>query len=133
MKARARFESSINYPEPGDAFHALFEALAWTASIDDRLKRPNESPELRGTRFARNRVAHQWWNALVVDYPGVTFPLSFPLVFFEHRWKRADDLPPRRRPDDGEGEYRSHLQGKPARHTLAAIERYLLARPELRS
>ncbi len=111
-----------------DAYHALFECLAWAASIDERLGYPTESPELRGLRFARHRVHHQWADALVLT-EGARFPITFPTAFFEYEWRPIDDLPAGRPGDPDEAFYRSHLAGVPARTTLGMALGYLRALP----
>jgi hypothetical protein len=69
----------VTGPDPVRAFMPLFEALNWAAAIDFRLQRdwPGQPSEkgrwsdafdagktLRGLRFARNRVHHQWADAI---------------------------------------------------------------------
>jgi hypothetical protein len=66
QQAVARFDESRLGHDATVAFLPLFEALNWAASIDERLRYP-DYPELRGLRFARNRVHHQWAEALYVD------------------------------------------------------------------
>lgn len=77
---------------------------------------------MAGVRFARNRVHHQWSDALRLDDSGFTFPRTFPLVFFEWHWRDLGDLPPgNRRDPDGESAYGDRLAGSPARLTLARL------------
>jgi hypothetical protein len=111
------------------AYFALFEALAWSYSIDERFDEDGqdqlrEQNELRGLRYARNCVHHRWYQALWVDM-GAEFPLvlgrSKPGATSEWRWK--DELA-RKRDDDLQA-YRDHLAGKPARLTLSALRDYL--------
>ena len=55
----------------------------------------------------------------------MTFPMTFPMGFFELRWRRLVDLPPPHRNEDpAVGQmYQSMLEGRPARHALfEAIE-----------
>jgi hypothetical protein len=124
VQAYARFEEVAKQQDPEDAFHALFEVLSWAACVDERLNFPNDSPELRGLRFARNRVHHQWANALWLDQSGLSFPITFPMVFFEWRWRLAVELPEGRASPD-EQPYAQHLQGQPARVTLHFVGGYL--------
>jgi hypothetical protein len=119
----ARFSAVVKGKEPEPAFHALFEALSWAVSIDELLKFPSQV-ELRGLRFARHRVHHQWADALRLDEGGFSFPMTFPLVFFEWRWRLATELP-KGRDDRGREEYETHLAGRPARVTLRAVDEYL--------
>jgi hypothetical protein len=112
--------------DPTTAFYALFEALAWTYAIDELLRNTGwpRPPDLRGLRFARNRVHHQFSLALRLDASGGQFPLQFPITFFEWRWRDTSDLPAGRRDREGEAMYEQHLAGQPARLTLSAIHRY---------
>ena len=55
---------------PDETFVPLFEALNWAASIDlrnEELGTPIGDEPLRGMRFARNRVHHQWELANLLD------------------------------------------------------------------
>lgn len=48
--------------------------------------------------------------------------MTFPVVFFEWRWRPASELPEADRKDvNGEAVYRENLEGQPARLTLEAI------------
>lgn len=80
---------------------------------------------VQGVRFARNRVHHQWSDALKLDEVGFTFPMTLPLVFFEWCWRAVDDLPEpegeRHKDPGGEEIYRQQLEGRPARITLDAL------------
>jgi hypothetical protein len=38
---------------------------------------------MRGVRFARNSVHHQWSDALELDTSGRRYPRTYPLVYFE--------------------------------------------------
>jgi len=121
-KAYIRFDQAAKESDSEAAFHALFEALAWTYVVDQGLKRPAQS-ELRGLRFVRNRVHHRWADALFLDTGGVSFPITFPVVFFEWRWRPVKDLP--RGQKEGLHEYESHLVNHPARVTLGTVLDYL--------
>ena len=124
VQSYVRFEEAAKQQDPEDAFHALFEALSWASSVDERLQLPQDSPHLRGLRFVRNCVHHEWANALWLDQSGLGFPISFPMVFFEWRWRPLAELPKGRRSRD-EPLYVEHLQGTPARATLAFVGGYL--------
>ena len=101
----------------------MFEALAWTYAIDEKLAKPAQ-PELRGLRYARNCVHHQWSQALWMDM-GTELPFILGDadlgVVSEWRWK--DRLAKRR--DRDQEAYEQHLAGKPARDTLTALRNYL--------
>ncbi len=116
-QARARFDVAKLQRDPVPAFHALFEALAWAVSVDERLGYPDHA-ELRGLRYVRHAIHHQWADALELYDGGAEFPVTFPLVFFEWRW-RPDVPPPRNRKD--ESSYVDYLAGRAARRTLEAV------------
>jgi hypothetical protein len=124
MQAHDRFELArhdrFNYLP---AYWALFEALAWTYSIDQLLKRPNQ-PELRGLRYARNRIHHQWYQALVMDLGGeLPWILGQSKLGVPSEWRWKPTLGGRA--DADKSAYLSHLAEKPARSTLAAVRAYL--------
>jgi hypothetical protein len=121
LAARERFETARLGRDPVRPFHPLFEALAWAVTLDERLGYPDD-PQLRGLRYARNAVHHQWADALELDDSGAAFPITFPMVFFEWRWTR--ELPPPKQKRD-EPFYREHLAGHPARHALGAVAAHL--------
>jgi hypothetical protein len=130
MQARERFEEGrlerfANHP----AYFALFEALAWTYSVDEWLRehgpeQARQLPELRGLRYARNAVHHRWDQALWMDLGG-----EFPLVLGQSQlgvvseWRWNDELS--RRLDADGAFYKSHLAGHPARETLTALATHL--------
>jgi hypothetical protein len=119
-EALGRFHEAKLGRDPVAAFLPLFEALNWAASIDERLEYP-EHPELRGLRFARNRVHHQWAEALRLTEDG-ELPATLPMVFFEWRWR--DRLPHGERGAREESTYAKHLAGRPARRTLDAVAEF---------
>ncbi len=123
-QAYTRWDLARVQTDPIVAFHALFESLAWTYTVDDFLYERDgafaQLPELRGLRFARNRVHHQWADALWLDPKGATFPLEFPIAFFEWRWRDTRDLPTGRASPD-EFVYKQQLARTPARHSLNAV------------
>jgi hypothetical protein len=100
VQAFARFEERRMLRDAEDAFHSLFECLAWAASLDERLGYPTACPELRGLRFARHRVHHQWADALRFEEGAdLSSPLVFPIVFFDYLWRDINELPPGRPSD----------------------------------
>jgi hypothetical protein len=123
LQSVGRFQGAATADSAEDAFHALFEALSWAASLDELLGFPDDSPVLRGLRFARNRVHHQWANALWLDPGGAEFPMRLPFAFFEWRWRGAEQLPPGRNVR-GRPVYQQHLAGRPARRSLDAVADY---------
>jgi hypothetical protein len=75
-----------------------------------------------GVRFARNRVHHQWSDALVLNEGERGYPKTFPVVYFEWRWRSAGDLPKPDKPDpEGEAVYQQQLQGEQARDTTRQL------------
>lgn len=74
------------------AFRGIFEALNWAVALDARIKdewapegkplgwqwrdRVAEARAMAGVRFVRNRVHHQWAQALVRDDGGVSDPIA---------------------------------------------------------
>lgn len=137
--AAGRFHEAAKTRDPTATFIPLFEALNWAVSLDERAAKhwtPAGEPLgwawrekvhgaeiLRGVRFVRNSVHHDWSDALELDdQNGSTFPMTFPVVFFEWRWRAADELPERDRKDTGgDAIYRERLEGQPARLTLEAL------------
>ncbi len=132
------------------AFYALFEALDWAHAADDYVawvwqpdgivkKRPwwewrkhgalgvgdELSDIMQGLRYARNRVHHQWADALVTT-DGLTFPIVFPATFRSWAWRCVEDLPTPRdevREASGREAYSKALAGRPAHATLVTIAR----------
>jgi hypothetical protein len=119
--------------EPAGALIPLYETLNWATTLDKRLawdagagesfdwswrKEYTGGNVVSGVRFARNRVHHQWAEALYVT-PGAQFPMQFPLGFFEWRWR--SELPPGEN-DRGQSEYGELLADQPARITLPLLD-----------
>jgi hypothetical protein len=137
-QARARFQQAQAEREgAGVTYVPLFEALAWTTAINDRLKAewgqghggsqawwdglPNSDVAL-AHNFARNCVLHDWADALQLDESGVAFPISFPMKFHEWRWRAGLTSRNAEKPDKpGQAAYDSRLAGVPARDTLDAV------------
>jgi hypothetical protein len=137
VAAHERFAAATKGRDADKGFHSLFEALNWAVALDDRI-RAHWAPEgkplgwtwrdrvvgaelMKGVRWARNGVHHQWSDALVRT-EGAQFPMTFPVVFFEWVWRAAHDLPELGRPDpNGAAAYQRDLQGRPARVALATL------------
>lgn len=139
-RALERFRATNHGTDPVAASIPLFEALSWAVTLDERVKKDwapdgvdnqpgwdwavrlsNESDAetVRGVRFIRNRVHHQWADAVRIQEGGSRYPPRA----FEWIWVSADELPP---PDDGFGErgregYQRLLEGHPADFTLAIL------------
>lgn len=109
-QAFVRFENAAVDAAPSPAYIALFEALNWAVALDDRAakhwtpegkplgfgwrERAKGAEVMRGVRFARNSVHHQWSDALeFTKEGGSSFPVSVPGGIFEWRWRPASELP----------------------------------------
>jgi len=124
--AVARLEAVTGDRDPTTAYNSLFEALNWAVALDERIGThwtPDRetrdkpmgtkwrerlgwpAPVMAGVRFARNRVHHQWCDAMTAerDLRG---------VFKNWVWVAAEDLPEGGN-REGEDVYREHLQGRP--------------------
>jgi hypothetical protein len=113
-KAYERFLAATAVRDPDAVFFALFEALDWAHAIDDLIaltwsprgkvmgygwrRDPaigggdQLSDIMSGLRYVRNRVHHQWADALVTD-EGLTLPVVLPATFSAYVWRPACDLP----------------------------------------
>jgi len=146
-QAYGRFQSAQTGREPTPAFFALFEALNWAHAVDDVIAKTwsprgkvegygwrsdpalagaEELPNvMSGLRYARNRVHHQWADALILE-EGRRYPHTSPRMFFSWVWRQADELPTP--PDEGREApgreaYTSALAGRKAQAALAEISR----------
>jgi hypothetical protein len=117
---------------------ALCHALFWACALDEWLKRRHPSSHegfvksdpdgevMKGLRYARNRVVHQFQQLLYLG-SGPSFPIRLPVVFFEYKWKPSARLPP---PDlkypqaDLRAAYDARLARKAARHTLSQVRQF---------
>ena len=128
--AAERFEATAGDRDPIKIFNALFEALNWAVALDERIGChwvPDGKPLgvkwtewlghgaviMGGVRFARNRVHHQWSDAIVPS-GGTTEE------FVTWAWRPTDDLP-KGRNQSGEGTYREHLEGRPVKVCLDVL------------
>lgn len=116
-----------------ERYLALFEALNWGVSLDDRLTRdwPFEKIKfgrywcdefaggdlIRGFRCARNAVHHDWSLALDVDPAEVLFQQRVELLWL--CW--APELHPERPDTKGEAAYREYLAARVVGDTLIEI------------
>ncbi len=134
-----RFETASKNRDPVATYTALFEALNWATAVDDRAEqdlalwkkrhkyewrtRVHDAEVMGGVRFVRNSVHHDWSDAVQMDERGRSFPMTFPVVFFEWVWRPADDLPApgQKQHPDGARFYREQMQGRPVRHSLHAL------------
>ncbi len=137
-QAVARFESAAKGRDATTAFLPLFESLSWAVAVDERIAahwapegkplewawrdRVEGADVMAGVRFARNRVHHQWSDALRLDDRGFVLPVTLPTGFFEWCWRDLADLPAGKRGDpNGELVYRDRVAGSPARLTLTRL------------
>jgi hypothetical protein len=124
--------------DPAEALLPIIEALNWATTLDERLAADKGTPPsldwtwrdkheqgrvMRGVRFVRNRVHHQWATALYLDLRGAELPMPLPAPLFEWRWRSR--LPPGH-DNHGEDDYRDHLAEHPARRTLDALSELFL-------
>jgi hypothetical protein len=116
-----RLEHAAGHPSA--SFRAVFEALNWATSIDDRIRQhwvPEGQPldwewrervsgaeVMPGVRFARNHVHHHWADAVYLD--GMTW-----------RWRALSDLSAGA-DDRGSDVYVEHLEDQPVELTLARL------------
>jgi hypothetical protein len=127
-EATKRWREAIKTRNTIRSYAAMFEALTWAASLDERVaddwapdgqtlgfRWRGQVPQaeiIAGVRFARNRSHHQWANT--VDLL-TTKADGFPLKYQEWRWRAADNLPPGdpKHPDPyGDRVYREQLEGE---------------------
>jgi hypothetical protein len=137
LAAVVRFEEAARSKDSAAAFRPLFEALNWAAALDERLGKhwaPEGEPlawswraslsgaeAMEGLRFVRNRLHHQWAAALTLDGDGRSYTRTYPLVYFEWRWRSVDEIPAGRERTGEREAYAEHLEGRPARATLATL------------
>ena len=134
--AVGRFRSAAAGRDAVAAYHPLFEALSWAASLDFRIAELR-APEgellgedwhmqfggaeaVPGLRWARNTVHHDWANALRLDSKGRCYPRRYPLRYFEWVWRNTNELPPNTR-CHGLDIYLALLAGRPAEFTLQVL------------
>jgi hypothetical protein len=137
--ALQRLQDAIGYTDAVGTFRAVFESLNWASCIDDRIgehwapegqplswkwrERVAGAELMAGVRFARNRVHHQWVDAIYFNEAGgLTFPVTFPLLFSTYRWRALSELP-RGNDDRGSQVYVEHLEHQPLEKTLLHLGR----------
>jgi hypothetical protein len=136
-RAAQRFYDVMNNGAPAQTFIPLFEALGWAYSIDDRFQAAWEREDhadklwydgfkhgdvVKGFRFARNRVHHQWAEALHTT-SGASLPRALPFALMEWRWN--SELPPGWN-DRFKSEYEDRLADSPVRVTLGELQECFL-------
>jgi hypothetical protein len=125
--ARARFEALAGQDDADEAFIALFDAVAWSGAICDRLRDEQKSvpAEVNGLWFIRNFVLHQGADALartvIFGAAYVGTPLGWPgAASDEWTWRDRSELP-RGKSERGRAEYDSHLAGRQVTSVLDAV------------
>lgn len=123
---------SINEMGPAavvGSFIPLFEALNWATSLDDHVRAswPFEAERwyesipcgstVRAVRFARNRVHHQWAQALTLG----DADRDLPARVASWVWAWRTELPAGRRDLPGERLYREDLAGEPVIGALGRL------------
>jgi hypothetical protein len=108
--ALQRLDEAIKADNSDASFRGLFECLNWAAAIDDRIQqrwapegvplerswreRAEGAAVMAGVRFARNRVQHQWADAIFFDLSkGRTYPKTYPVRYGQWCWRALSDLP----------------------------------------
>ncbi len=120
-----------------EVFLPLFEALNWAVALSDLARTtktpiPGDPGDLAGLRFARNRVHHQWANALEVG--DVLWPqplvmtnktggskLAGPTVVQTWKWVPVAQLPAGHPQPQLETAYAARLEGQQAHGVLERI------------
>lgn len=136
-RALARFAATASERDPKERFIPLFESLNWAVVLMDFWrKRGSEIDDdtLHALRFARNRVHHQWADALEArDLPNATITQSVsgrsrivrPPTRLEWHWKPLNQLPTTSRGFDdvrGREAYEAHLAGTSAHRALGHLD-----------
>jgi len=92
-----RFLEARKSQSRDDMFIPVFEALNWATTIEFRKEWRSSNGDLselfKALRFVRNRVHHQWADAIHWT-EGAAFPLKFPTPWHEWNWRSRCDLPP---------------------------------------
>jgi len=139
-----RLREAVGQRDPKETFIPLFETLNWAVGLLDYGKRRGPSLDggvLLGLRCVRNRVHHQWADAIeprdvpfaqVVQATGRSRVVP-PAVVLDWFWKPLDLLPD---PDQGRSSraqdkaYSKHLAEQPVRLALEHLESLLAPSPE---
>ena len=142
-RAYERFQEAQSAGNAVATFQALFEALNWVHAIDDYIARVwsprgrvegrdwREDPALPesltsvmdGLRYARNRVHHQWADAVIAQ-GGAKLPFTPPRVLMTWVWRPVEELPtPAKGHEDPRGgaAYEEALGGRPVEDVLATL------------
>jgi hypothetical protein len=125
-----RFYTVMNETGHDAAFVPLFEALSWVVCLDERFQdllpaSPtggrfwsddfSHGDTVKGVRFARNRVQHQWADALAFS-PGTHQPRQ---AAGEWRWRHTMSSGGN---SQFEAQYKQYVAGHPVRVTLGQLQ-----------
>jgi hypothetical protein len=127
-EAISRWESASDQ-DGSEGFRALFEALSWAGSIQDRLEAENRDlpPTISGLYCVRNRVIHLGADVIAFiaaygsgtygsgTYGGIGF--GFGLGSDVHRFPPRSELPPARS-ERGCDDYEKHVAERPVTDVL---------------
>lgn len=135
--AAQRFHGARLARDATATFHPLFEALNWAVALDDQVRarwsptgelldwrwrdKVDEGRYVRAVRFARNRIHHQWADALELTH-GAVLPTTLPSAFHEWRWRDSMLLPVGASGRD-QDVYDELFANQPARYALDALDR----------
>lgn len=108
---------------------SAIECLYWATTLDERLREdwPHKTrwyddvaggELMRGVRFARNRVHHQWAHAIGVDEADDGLTEEFAHLQIRWLWP----LPPGRPDNEGEATYEKRLKGTYVFETLGSLQ-----------
>ena len=118
--------------DPLALYIPLFEVLNWAVAVDDRLGQllgkswhgtHRRSGVNSGFRYIRNRVHHQWADAMYLAGEIWTLASGQQLSFQDWHWRPVHELPPTS-PEHAKQQaklepfYTRHLAGRTARHTF---------------
>ncbi len=114
VDAYERFQIGESSGDQDVTFRALFEALNWAHAIDDLIALtwsprgevqgyawrgdpalaggPRLEGVMNGSRYVRNRVHHQWADALIAT-PGAQLPFTLPRALMTWTWRPLGELP----------------------------------------
>jgi hypothetical protein len=141
-RAAERFQAAAKGQDASEIFIALFETLNWAVALDERtaqhwcpdgkvlgrdwhtLRPVHGSEVVRGVGYGRNRVHHQWSDALELQNGERGYPRSYPLVYHEWVWRSAAELPapdPKQPDHYGKAAYDENLAGQAARVTVTKL------------
>lgn len=147
QEAFKRFEAAIGGRDSQETFRPLFEALNWAVALDEMIakvshpaaqklnfdwrNRVADADAMAGVRYARNRVHHQWADAVYLaewgrigERVGRRSPDRVGAATFSGWiWRRGDDLPAGKPDKPGRQVYEARLANNRADDTLRALSR----------